>query len=256
MHPIVIKEIFESKRELQIVLVMYLTQFVDTDERNSYTRYMEPQDLLRIFFQSYPEIKYKKGKCLLAGDQDPDGMSYLVSGFVRQVAKKNNGDLMYMHIYKPTSCFPLMWLFNDTHNRYYYEAMTDVVIRKAPAKDVRKFLSRQPVIVEEYTSRLLLGIDGLLVRMESLVLDDAYAKTVLLFWYFATTFGKKEGKRIVIAVPMCQREISNWIGTTRETASLMTEKLRGKGILSYRGKHYEIASPTALEKEVERVKNI
>jgi CRP/FNR family transcriptional regulator, cyclic AMP receptor protein len=215
---------------------------------------MIEEDFLRIFFEDYPTTTYKKGSLILTSDEEPEGMYYLKSGFIRQYAKKADGSILYLHIYRPGSCFPLMWLFNDTRNRYNYEAMTEVVLRKAPTEKVKAFIGNHPDIMEHFLSRILLGLDGLMARMESLVLDSAYAKTILLFWYFGKTFGVKEGNKIKIAVPMSHREIALWIGTARETASVITEQLKEKGIISYRGKHYEISNVIALEREVAQSK--
>ena len=210
---------------------------------------MIEEDFLRIFFDDFPSVTYKKGSCILCADEDPEGMYYLQSGFVRQFAKKSDGSILYLHIYRPGSCFPLMWLFNETENRYEYEAMTEVVIRKAPAAKVKAFIEKHPEIMEHFMSKILLGLDGILARMESLVLDSAYKKTVLLFWYFGKTFGVKEGNTIRIDVPMSHREIAQWIGTARETASVVTEQLKHKGIVGYRGKHYTILDVATLDKE-------
>jgi CRP/FNR family transcriptional regulator, cyclic AMP receptor protein len=215
---------------------------------------MIEEDFLRIFFDDFPTTTYRKGSLILSSDEEPEGMYYLQKGFVRQYAKKADGSVLYLHIYRPGSCFPLMWLFNDTKNRYNYEAMTEVVIRKASNAKVKAFIGIHPEIMEHFLSRILLGLDGILARMESLVLDSAYTKTILLFWYFAKTFGVKTGNSIKISVPMSHREIALWIGTARETASVVTEQLKRKGIISYRGKQYEIRDMSALDREVTRIK--
>jgi CRP-like cAMP-binding protein len=216
--------------------------------------HMIEEDFLRIFFDDYPTTTYKKGSLILSSDEEPDGMYYLKSGYVRQYAKKADGSILYLHMYRPGSCFPLMWLFNDTKNRYNYEAMTEVVLRKAPSVKVKAFIGIHPEITEYFMSKILLGLDGILARMESLVLDSAYTKTVLLFWYFGKTFGVKEGNTVKINVPMSHREIALWIGTARETASVVTEQLKRKGIINYRGKQYEISDVAMLDKEVSSIK--
>jgi CRP-like cAMP-binding protein len=214
---------------------------------------MIEEDFLRIFFDDFPTTTYKKGSLILSSDEEPEGMYYLQKGFIRQYAKKADGSILYLHIYRPGSCFPLMWLFNDTKNRYNYEAMTEVVLRKATNTKVKAFIGNHPDIMEHFLSRILLGLDGLLARMESLVLDSAYAKTILLFWYFGKTFGEKEGNRIKINVPMSHREIALWIGTARETASVVTEQLKKKGLITYRGKQYEISDVVMLDKEISSI---
>jgi CRP-like cAMP-binding protein len=214
---------------------------------------MNPEELLRVFFDEYPEAKFKKGSQILHSGEDPEGMYYLIDGFVRQYAASPSREILYLHVYKPESCFPMMWLINETANRYNYEAMTNVIMKRAPTSKVKQFIARNDEMLEFFTRRLLLGMDGLLTRMESLVLDDAYAKTVLLFWYFAKSFGKRDARKIIIDVPLSHREIASWIGTARETASLQAEVMKEKGIITYSGKHYVIADVNRLDKELERI---
>jgi CRP-like cAMP-binding protein len=214
---------------------------------------MNPDDLLRVFFDQYPEGKFKRGSKIMSAGEDPEGMYYLIDGYVRQYAISPNQEILYLHVYKPGSCFPLMWLINETSNRYHYEAMTNVLMKRAPTDKVKQFILKSDEMLEHFTSRLLLGMDGLMARMESLVLDDAYTKTVMLFWYFAKSFGRRDGRRIIIDVPLSHREIASWIGTARETASLQAETMKEKGIISYSGKRYVIADVNRLDKELDAV---
>lgn len=213
---------------------------------------MTPGKSLDVFFAQYPEERIKKGNTILLPDQDPRGIIYIKKGFVRQYAKRSDTEELNMHVYRPGAVVPLMWLFNDTSNRYYYDALTECVIHTAPKADFSAFLAKHPELVEHFTSRVLLGLSGLLSRMESLVLDDAYTKTVLLFLYFSHAFGKKEGRDILIDIPMTHRQVASWIGTARETASLQVERLRKQGLLVYRKSRYSIPDIRLLRKTVEK----
>jgi CRP-like cAMP-binding protein len=234
-------------------IVINITGLLTDGGKRGNVRHMNPEDLLRVFFDEYPEGKFRKGSKILAAGEDPEGMYYLVDGYVRQFAISPTNEILYLHVYKPGSCFPMMWLINETSNRYHYEAMTNVIMKRAPTEKVKQFILRSDDMLGFFTSRLLLGMDGLLARMESLVLDDAYTKTVLLFWYFAKSFGIKDGQKMTIEVPLSHREIAAWIGTARETASLQAEILKKKGIISYSGKHYVISNVVKLDKEIDTV---
>jgi CRP-like cAMP-binding protein len=210
---------------------------------------MEKVDILQKLFADYPIERYKRNQIILKADINPTDMYYLEEGFVRLYAVSAQNEVIFSHIFKPKSCFPLTWLFNGTSNRYFYEALGKVTLRKAPVWRVKKVITKKPDLLNLYAGKLLLGIDGLLARMESLVLDDAYGKTVLLFLYLAKSFGIKEGSRIIISIPLSQREVASWIGVTRETASLMVEKLKAKGLIDFKGRQYVINNLKLLQKE-------
>jgi hypothetical protein len=89
-------------------------------------------------------------------DKKLDAMYYLKEGYVRQYAKSPKGDLLYLHIYKPGSFFPLMWLYTDLEVRYFYETITTTRVVKAPMPDIKEFISKNPDIAEYFVSKLLL----------------------------------------------------------------------------------------------------
>lgn len=208
--------------------------------------------VLDTFFQKYTRMKYKKGEMILRAEDTPQGVFYLKRGYVRQYMVAESGAMLMLHIFKPNSFFPMMWALNDTPNTYYYEAMTAVEIWRAPREAVRDFLHEYPSVVYNLAQRLLLGIVGLQRRMEYLVMDNAYQKTLLLLLYLSQNLGEKEGSAIVLPVPVTHREISAWIGTTRETASLQVEILKKRGLIVYRKRQLVIPSVKALEKELGR----
>lgn len=213
---------------------------------------MQTTELVEHFFAQFTKLHYKKGEVLLRADDTPTGVLYLKSGFVKQSFVARNGDTIVLHIYKPGSYFPMTWVINDTQNRYFFEALTTVFIYRAPREDVRRFLHENPQVGEHFLSRILLGVSGLLSRMEQLVLESAYQKTIALLLYYATTFhdDKYVGRFVV---KLTHREIAAWIGTTRETASLQIEALKRKKLISYNGRNIVVVDKRALERESELV---
>lgn len=208
------------------------------------------QKVLDTFFQKFTRLKYKKGEIILRAEDPPQGVFYLKRGYVRQYMVAESGAMLMLHVFKPNSFFPMSWALNDTPNTYYYEAMTAVEMWRAPRDEVKEFLHEYPAVVYNLAQRLLFGMIGIRKRMESLVMDNAYKKTLLLLVYLAQNLGEKEGGGVVLPVPITHREFSAWIGTTRETASLQVETLKKRGLIQYRKRMLFIPSVKALEKEV------
>lgn len=205
---------------------------------------------LETFFGKYTGLKYKKGEIILRAEDTPQGVFYLKKGYVRQYMVNRSGVMFILHIFKPNSFFPMTWVVNDEPNRYYLEAVTPVEVWRAPKEAVREFLHDYPAVVYDLARRLLLGICGIRHRMEYLVLDGAYKKTILLLLYLAENLGEKDGACVVLPVPVTHREIAAWIGTTRETASVQVAILKKRGFIQYRRRQLVIPSLKALEKEI------
>ena len=208
-------------------------------------------EAIDTFFSKYTKLQYKKGEIILRAGDPPPGVLYLKKGFVRMSFVAQTGDMLVLHVFKAGSFFPMSWVINDSPNRYYFEALTPVEIQRAPREEVTKVLRDYPEIVEDFMSRILTGLGGVLERMEHLVFETAYHKTILLLLYYAKNFsdGKKKG---ILAIPLTHKEIAAWIGTTRETASIQIETLKKKKLIQYNRRFIIIPDLKVLESELSK----
>jgi CRP/FNR family transcriptional regulator len=200
------------------------------------------------FFAKYTKLQYKKGELILRAGDPPPGALYLAKGLVRMSFAAQTGEMLVLHVFKPGSCFPMPWIINDTPNRYYFESLTPVEIWRAPREDVHAFFETHADVAAYMMSKVLFGLSGLLQRMEFLVFDSAYKKTILLLLYYAKNF-MEDGAKGKLAIPLTHKEIAAWIGTTRETASLQIETLKKKKIIQYNRRYIVIPNIAVLEKE-------
>jgi CRP/FNR family transcriptional regulator len=207
------------------------------------------QKVVEEFFSSYTPLKFKKGDTIIRAGDEPNGVMYLVGGHVRMYALSPSGDVVVLHVFAPGSFFPMLWAIAEAENRYYFDAATATEVYRAPKADVLAFFSRHPEVLFDLTRRLLSGMAGLLMRLESLVFGEASVKTALLLLHFAKHFGEREEGGIVLRVPLAHREIASWIGTTRETASLQMEQLKKEGIIKYKGRTIIITDMESLKKK-------
>lgn len=205
---------------------------------------------VRDFFNAYTQLVYKKGEMILRAEDPPLGVYYIEKGVVRQYVINGVGEMLMIQLYRPGAFFPMTWVINDTTNRYFYESATPLSVRRAPREDFKQFLNKHPEILAEFVGRLLIGIVGLWSRVEHLVLETAYAKTILLILYYATRFGRIDDAHVTLDLSLTHREVAAWIGTTRETASLQMEELKKKKLLLTRGRQLIIPSLINLEKEL------
>lgn len=205
---------------------------------------------VRNFFNAYSQHVYKKGEMIFRAEDPPSGVHFIEKGVVRQYVINGVGEMLMIQLYRPGAFFPMTWVINDTSNRYFYEAATPLSVRRAPREDFKRFLDKHPEILKEFVERLLIGVVGLWSRVEHLVLESAYAKTILLILYYATRFGRINDAEVTLDLSLTHREVAAWIGTTRETASLQVEALKKKKLLLSRGRQLIIPSLVDLEKEL------
>lgn len=212
------------------------------------------QDDVRNFFASFPQVSLKKDETVLRPDEDVACVWYLEKGYVKQSAISQKGEAFVIHIYKEGSFFPLTWVLQDLENEHYFEAVTPILMRRAPKEAVISYLTAHPEVLMYAMQKILAGLYGFAKRVGYLVLDDAYTKTLLLLLYFFDTFGTQTSDGIRLDLPIAHREIASWIGTTRETASLQIEALKRKGIILSKGRQLYLPDRKRLEEEIASIK--
>lgn len=187
-------------------------------------------DKLEQFFTQFKHQTYKKGEILIRADDIPQGIFYLKNGVVRQYSISKDGEEQTLNLYKPISFFPLMWAVNDTPNTYYFEAMVEIEVYRAPKEQVVAFLKQEPEVLYDLVSRLYKGMHGLLSRIEYLQSGDAYMKVIFALLSATYRFGEtKENAEVELSIT--HREISALTGLTKETISRECTKLEGKKLI-------------------------
>ncbi len=187
------------------------------------------QKKLNDFFTQFKHQQYKKGEILIRADDDPQGIFYLKKGIVRQYSISKDGEEQTLNLYKSVSFFPLMWAVNNTHNTYYFEAITEAEVHRAPGDQVIVFLKNEPEIMYDLISRLYKGMHGLLSRIEYLQSGDAYTKVIFAILNTSYRFGEQKKKSVELSIT--HKEISALTGLTKETISRECTKLEGKGLI-------------------------
>lgn len=213
---------------------------------------MPMQDKLLTFFSGFKQQSYKDKSIILSPTtSEVSEILFLEHGFVRMYAIGENGEELSLHIFRPGAYFPLMLVLADEKNTYYFEAINDVTVRRAPKEKVIAFLHENEDVLFELTKGLAGGINGYLLKTERLLLHDAYRKVVSLLLYLGENFGKQKGDALVINMDVTHYFISTWLGLTRETVSRQMRKLENSGLLETSEQTITITNLPKLQQEFE-----
>ena len=200
------------------------------------------------FFKQFKYQKYKKGEILIRADEYPGGIFYLKEGKVKEYAISQKGDELVINIFKPNAFFPMSWGFNNTPNKYFFEAISDLEVYRAPKDEVLTFIKNNPDVLYDLMKRVYKGTDGLLNRMTYLLAGNAYARLITELIIQAQRFGKTENG--IIELKITEKELGNQAGMTRETVSREMKILKEKGLVSLEKSVLKIYSLAKLEEEL------
>ncbi len=200
---------------------------------------------------SFPQLSFSTKSIIIDPIQDVTDVYYLEHGFVRMYLLSEDGEELSLHIFRPGTYFPLMLVLTDSPNKYYFEAVTPVVVRKVPKPKIISLLKDNPDVLYDLATRLSGGIIGYLVKVESLLLHDAYKRVVSLLCYLGESFSEHFTQGDVrINLSVTHYLLSTWVGLTRETVSRQIEKLEKKGLIINKDNIITIKNLDFLKKEL------
>lgn len=201
------------------------------------------------FFGKFRLIRYKKHEIILRAEEVPQGVYYLKRGYVRDYAISEQGDEFTLIIFKPGDLFPMGWVINNEPFIHYLESMTQTEIFRAPKEKFTSFMKANPEVLYLFTQRMLYRLMGFMDRMEHMAFGNAHQKLASILIICGQRFGIKEGKNILIQVPLTHKDLANLVGLTRETTSLEIKKFQKENLIGYRGKNIIIKNLRKLKNE-------
>lgn len=203
------------------------------------------QKLIASFFTTLKPQKYKKGEIILRPDNLNPGVNFVEKGHIKVYSITEEGTEKIHLIFKSGAIFPLLWIFKDIVRDVYYEAMDEVVLKKAAREDFIQFVNGNSGAMRELIDKVLVTMDVYIDRIDELEYVKSYPRLVSSLLTFAKHFGKKAGKKTLIDVPLTHKDIASSINMTRETASREMEKLINKKLIGYK-KHLIVIGDLAL----------
>lgn len=189
---------------------------------------------VEAFFSQHKPITFRKKALILRAEEEPHGVYYLKSGYVRMYLISEDGKEVTLNIFKPGSFFSMIWALAGKENAYFFEAVTPVVTHRVNREALIEFLDKEPEVERDLLRRILSGLDGILIRMEYFLAGEASQKVAAVITMLAMRLGeKKKSGELVVAMPMTHQEVANLAGMARETASIELKKLKDKGLIEY-----------------------
>lgn len=194
----------------------------------------DSQKLIASFFAPNKPLRYKKGEIILRPDNLNPGVNFVEKGHIKVYSITEEGTEKLHLIFKSGALFPLLWIFKGIIRDVYYEALDEVVLKKAPKEEFVKFINDDPGAMRELIDKILITMDVYVDRIDELEYVKSYPRLVSGLLTFSKHFGRKTGKTVLVDVPLTHRDIASSLNMTRETVSREMERLIGKKLIAYK----------------------
>jgi CRP-like cAMP-binding protein len=203
-----------------------------------------------IFIQKGRLKSFKKGELIIQAEESPEGVFFLQSGYVRFYSINEDGRELTLNIFKPGSYFPLIWSLTDAKNNYFFEAMTQSTSYLLPRNIFQNYLNNNSDVLFDINKRLLIGMDGLLTRIQYLMMGTARQKILSTILMLSLRFGEKNNlEELLIKIPVTHKDIANLAGLTRETTSVEMKNIESEGLIAKAGRIIKIPDLEKLRNE-------
>lgn len=189
---------------------------------------------LDSFFRTGQNKRFFAGEVILSGEE-PTGVFYIQSGFVKVYSISDSGD-KYVHIiYRPGEIFPLIWALRDVLRRVFYEAASDISVLQVSKSDFLAYLKNNSEVIREVLDQTVEQFSVYADRLDNLQYRSAHERLVYRLLFLASRFGVKRGNKTIIKAPITHESVAESINLARETVSREIELLEKKHLIGREG---------------------
>jgi CRP/FNR family transcriptional regulator len=194
---------------------------------------LKKRQLLETFFRAHTRVDYKKGETIVRPQDEPSGVFFLDSGFVKAYHITKYGEENLLLIRGAGSIFPLIWAFTGEHRDVSYEAMEKTVMWRVSRNDYLEFLDRNPELMPIILDMAIEAYRINSERVMTLSYRTARERIVSFLLNHSKRFGLKndDGSGLTIHAPLRQSDIASSVNATRETTSRELNSLKKKGLI-------------------------
>jgi CRP-like cAMP-binding protein len=189
-------------------------------------------------------LNLKLGEPILYQGEVPH-FAYLVkSGVVKAYDIGSTGDEKIVALAAPGEFIPPAWVFDKSPvSLYYYSAFTDCDLYIVQRAVVQQFIASDDAVARKMFDQYMGLYTGAVQQINALTQSKGIDKILYILQYLVMRFGHKIGNDSqIIRMRLTHKDVASMTGLTRETASVELNRLKKKGVISYKDQYYTVSS--------------
>ena len=194
-----------------------------------------PEADLARFRAGCSERRFQRDAPLFLQGDPSDGACILREGLVKIVSLSEKGADRILHILRPGELFGELVLI-DRPRPFAAIALTDVAVAFLPAAKLRDLLAASAVLSRNYLRLLSLRLHDVERSFPTLVHLWPHHRLAKELLHLAEDLGNETPKGTRMALRLTHEDLSNLIGASRETVTLLLHKFEEMGLLWREGR--------------------
>lgn len=209
--------------------------------------FLDQEALVAFDRMSFTSV-YPAGAVLIAEGQSARGVFMLCRGRVKMSIAANDGKTLITRVSDAGEVLGLSESLTDTPHRATIETIEPTQVKFVKRDDFLRFIKEHSEACYKAAEQLSTECNIIGEHIRSLGLSHSAAeKLAHLILSWSDDGGKETERGVRIRVLMTHQEISQMIGTSRETVTRLLSEFRAKKILTTRGATMTIHNKPALE---------
>jgi len=171
------------------------------------------------FFETGTTLHYKKGESIIRPGDEPRGIYFIQSGFVKAYAITKYGEENNLIIRNDGDIFPFIWVFTGEHRDITYEAMSDTTLFRVAKSEFLAFLKQNEHVVSAILDMAVEAYRLHSERVMSLEYRTVKERLASFLLTHVERFGSKGTKGRALSAPIRRHDIAGSINASRESTS-------------------------------------
>jgi len=207
----------------------------------------DPKTLEIFDSYTYTNI-YPVGTLLYAEGETPRGLFILCAGAAKLTISSGTGKTLITRVVEPGDALGLASVLSGNKYKTSAETTAHSQLKFIKREDFIRFTDEHRAVSLNIARQLVEECESDADQIRNLGLANSAAERLaqlLLAWCEET--GRPSASGVRVAVPMTHEEISQMIGTSRETVTRLLKSFREKKLITVRGSSITIHSKAHLE---------
>ena len=202
----------------------------------------EARDIAALFVTR----RYPRDAVVFHEGADADSLLVVKTGIVKLVALSEKGTETTLHILRPGDVFGEVAV-TEPARPFTAVAVTDAVLSVLPRKSLDDLLASSPAFARNLLGLLSKRVGQVEREFAGIVNAWAHHRLACELLHLAGDLGVETQDGTLIPLRLTHEELSNLIGTTRETVTILLRKFEGMGIIRRRSRRIIVNRPRLAE---------
>jgi len=195
--------------------------------------------------------RYLKNEVIVQGDEEPSGVFFILDGYVKAYSISQLGQQNLLLIQGQHEILPLPWALDGPQKvGIFYEALTDVTLKRTSKSDLRTAMGSDPWLTEQILRQLVDAFTVYAQRIQSLGFRLPRERIIACLLDLSTRFGESQDGKVLISAPITHQDIADSTNMIRETASRAIEQLVKDKLIHQKNHHFIIDDEKKLQAEL------